>query len=1062
MAMRSSSTPFDSSAAIPDDMEPFPAAPEPDEGYSEHPLSADNALAQAGNSRDPAEFLAWMSPRLSNLSVQHKTQLAMAILSELPTTVIAEIVLKQLNPRLYIDFVDYLPPEICLKIFGYLDPVSLINVARCCRGWYNLSVDRKLWEKLFYLEGWRALPQEIAAAEQRINASLSVSETRHPHRLRSSEYGHVHKKRAISDPTPHDADQDAMEIDRDDDTEMSGTSLFGGVKNNRAPAGSGSSSRSTASVVQHLGHLVMDSPSPMPDVAAAASDPKGKGKAKVGSYDGQVPSLVLPSLPKSSLWTYDAKNNRYKINWQYLYTMRRRLEYNWEAGRYTNFQLPHPDYPQEGHKECVYSLQFNPEYVVSGSRDRSIRIWNLQTRRLARKPLWGHTGSVLCLQFDADPEEDVIVSGSSDSDVIVWKFSTGEKIQVLKKAHTESVLNVKFDKRILVTCSKDRSIKIFNRKPLRAGDVGYGPANFVGSVPINIQNYGYDEPPWNQLPIKPPYTQIGALEGHGAAVNAVQIHGDEIVSASGDRHIKVWDWPQQVCRRTFVGHHKGIACVQYDGRRIISGSSDNEVKVFDRETGLEVATLRGHGSLVRTVQAGFGDLPDSVEEDRLTASSIDNEFFAAIKSGALGTSHMTRGKAPNAGGRRPEDITAYGAKLPPGGGGGRYGRIVSGSYDQTIMIWRRNKAGKWKNAHTLHQAEAAAAAARQSGSLSHPAGLARVPSPSSITPAGNGTLPSLHHNARPIARHPPPPTPPASAPPAMQNSGSSANIAHVEHPIHATVTPQTTLSYTRMIDNAVSQGPAALSSALNSFPTMLAYHSHIQSCIDQEPNAMTRSQLRQVVAAALQRAQLAQHRIRESTQLALSEQPALAGSSSSAQIPPSQTSMSYQPLSREVSGSSSTSATRGSSHRASSQGSSRTQIPVSDDKVTTPTVATVLAQPVAVSTATAAQVSSGPPVVASSSSQHAQAIQQAVQAQSGQAQSQPQAPPAPATATIAPVPVHHPHIAQPDAQAPRVFKLQFDAHKIICCSQTSIIVGWDFCNGDPELEEAARFFAPIE
>jgi F-box and WD-40 domain protein 1/11 len=44
----------------------------------------------------------------------------------------------------------------------------------------------------------------------------------------------------------------------------------------------------------------------------------------------------------------------------------------------------------------------------------------------------------------------------------------------------------------------------------------------------------------------------------------------------------------------------------------------------------------------------------------------------------------------------------------------------------------------------------------------------------------------------------------------------------------------------------------------------------------------------------------------------------------------------------------------------------------------------------------------------------------------------------------------------------RVFKLQFDARRIICCSQTSIIVGWDFANGDEQIIEASRFFAPIE
>ena len=53
----------------------------------------------------------------------------MALLDNLPTSVIAEIV-HRLNPRLYIDFIQYLPAEICLKILGFLDPVSLVSVKR--------------------------------------------------------------------------------------------------------------------------------------------------------------------------------------------------------------------------------------------------------------------------------------------------------------------------------------------------------------------------------------------------------------------------------------------------------------------------------------------------------------------------------------------------------------------------------------------------------------------------------------------------------------------------------------------------------------------------------------------------------------------------------------------------------------------------------------------------------------------------------------------------------------------------------------------------------------------
>ncbi|KAI1800155.1 WD40 repeat-like protein [Daldinia bambusicola] len=883
----------------------------------------------------------------------------MLILNELPTTVIADIVMNGLNPRLYINFVERLPPEICLKILGYLDPVSLIHVAMSYRGWYDLALDRKLWERLYYLEGWKAIPSEIMAAEQRMNETQVPSQ-----KIESFEDGHANKKRAVSELTTQD-DEDCDMVDADAAmAQESVTDQYNNLSHVRRPGESGSSVQSNASVTQHMGNLMMKSPSPLQDQRGQPTSriSKGKGKATIESLIETTPSL--PSLPKSTLWIYDSIDRRYKINWKYLYTMRRRLELNWDRGRYTNFQLPHPDHLEEGHNECIYSLQYNQDYLVSGSRDRTLRIWNLRTRRLVRPPLRGHQGSVLCLQFDSDPEEDLIVSGSSDSDVILWKFSTGEIMQRLKTAHKESVLNVKFDKRILVTCSKDKTIKIFNRVPLRPGDLGYNGPQGVSPVPVNLRNYGFDDSPMNQAAIKP-YTMIGCLEGHGAAVNAVQIYKREIVSASGDRHIKVWDWPNQTCQRTFIGHNKGIACVQYDGRRIVSGSSDNEVKVFDRETALEVASLRAHGNLVRTVQAGFGDLPYSIEQDRLEAKAVDQEYFKALNAGSLDQEVQSLRRRPhNAGSRRPEHITAYGAKLPPGGGGGPYGRIVSGSYDQTIIIWRRDKEGVWKSVHTLRQEEGAAAALRQTSSRF----TSRVAPTLSTQLSNHNVLAPLSNAPRTTQAHP--------------------NFTHVEHPILATITPQTTSSYTQMIDTCVPQGPAALQQALASYPTMLTYQFHILSAISREPDPMVRSQLRQVVNNAVNRAQLAQNRIRESVQQALS-----------ATTTPGE--MLTQSTSQNDAGSTST-----VGHAATSNGG-------------------------------------GPPSLTPHTQPQAQASASQVPVQiQGQRQ--------------------HPHIPQADTSPARIFKLQFDARRIICCSQTSTIVGWDFCNGDPELEEASAFFGTVE
>ncbi|KAK5662453.1 hypothetical protein OQA88_8364 [Cercophora sp. LCS_1] len=996
---------------------------QPDEGYSEDPLNAlsastsfllkprEDAVSALATSR-PGDFPAWLTQHISNLSMSRKTELAMALLNDLPTTVISQIV-EQLNPRLYIDFIRYLPPEVCLKILGYLDPVSLINVARSCRAWYELALDWKLWEQLYYMEGWKAKEAEIESWERKINSDPSADNSQGLQAQFGAD-GHAQKKQALSSSPAADGDtvmEDAGSALRSEslDAEMTESSIFGnpssssafGKLNSHKTAGADTYSSGFASSSD-----VMD---------------QGKGKGRAISPEPS-PSTMARDIsyreaPHASspptLWMWDISSKRFKLNWRYLYTLRRKLESNWELGKYTNFQLPHHDHPEEGHGECIYSLQYNEQYLVSGSRDRSLKVWDLETRRCLRT-LTKHRGSVLCLQFDSDPEEDIIVSGSSDSDVIIWKFSTGEEIQTLRHAHRESVLNVKFDKRILVTCSKDKTIKIFNRKPLRHGDLGYQE---VDPVPRNIKNYGYSMTMTpDDLPQTPQWTMIGCLEGHSAAVNAVQIHGREVVSASGDRHIKVWDWPTQSCTRTIVGHTKGIACVQYDGRRIVSGSSDNEVKVFDRQTGLEVASLRSHSNLVRTVQAGFGDLPSSAEDDAAEAKRVDAEYFKALESGRLGDQDRprTKGRRPgNAGSTKPEDICAYGAKLPPGGGGGKYGRIVSGSYDTSIIIWRRDKEGIWKDQHRLKQEEAAAAAMRQSqrqgrrqrntaemrnavenmgGIPLHPSIAQQTAGESAAPAAPSSTLNAPYTRPQRI-------TAPSLAGPASDGAHSGLSSASLQH-------------YQQVVDQAVQLGHQALAQALTAHPLILTIRHYVEAAIDRHPNAVTRGNLRQALATAVIRAQFDQSRQRRE---AVRNQEAQASGSGTAGT------------------------------QTQAQGGAGT----SSRPVQAPTTAQ-LAAAAAAAAAHQAHAHLNTPA-------HGVHLHQVPALPSVQ----PTQPPAHHHH-------HHPHMAQApveghDAANPaRVFKLQYDARRIICCSQTSVIVGWDFCNGDAELEEASRFFSTVQ
>ncbi len=675
------------------------------------------------------------------------SELAYTILRSLQTSSIAVIV-ERLNPLLHLDPVAILPPEVTSEIFSYLDSSTLLKAGLASHSWRERTLDSQVWKHMYGFEGWGKEMDSIRSFEKSYTYPNKFVERKSRSRQAEPDAEqHKHKRRAratglsggrsscqrgtsaanapVQAPhqrieQPHCAEAGFLshhklsedEANAGNDEQMQGLDFPTSTAMSNVGDPSDSLRENSHESSQMDEDDELDSP-PSPNSATAP----GSRRASAASLT-LSPCLMLPPTSGAA-----------RINWRFLYKQRKRLEDNWTSGRFKNFQFPHPDFSYEAHTECVYTIQYSRKHLLSGSRDRTLRIWDLDTKRLVRKPLFGHTGSVLCLQFDDSPIEDIIVSGSSDTDVIIWRFSTGEIIKKLDHAHRESVLNLKFDDRFLITCSKDKTIRIWNRHPLIPTDKDYplitpeSGARYPTYI-IKKADYTFEEleeaVAKQQVKLLPPYSLLMTLDGHNAAVNAIQIHHDQIASASGDRTVKIWDIHSGKCTQTLQGHTKGIACVQFDGRRVVSGSSDNSVRIYDQATGAEVACLQGHINLVRTVQAGFADLPGSEDALRAEARIVDRDFFEARRNGVISddpTPSTRRDRTRNAGSRDPKHVMAYGAELPPGGGGSRWGRIVSGSYDETVIIWKKDSEGRWVVCQKLRQEEAVQAAGGPIGAL---------------------------------------------------------------------------------------------------------------------------------------------------------------------------------------------------------------------------------------------------------------------------------------------------------------------------------------------------------
>ncbi|KAL8689419.1 MAG: hypothetical protein Q9218_004907 [Villophora microphyllina] len=879
-----------------------------------------------------------------------------SILRTLRTSSIAAIV-DRLRPLLHIDPITVLPPEITSEIFSYLTPAALLEASRASRAWRERALDSRLWRQKFRSEGWGLDMDAIRRFEQEYShkrkarprqADVSGEQNRQKKRPRSGvdHLTNTDTSRPYNSRVPPqdlqswnkqhgeveaDGDRGLLRQDSANDEEMYDAST--------AQAGlPPSPSEVGMQTVSQVGE---------PSIGAAGEDVTSSQPTELAQKVSHFPKLEI----EQSLIKYDNSNNPL-INYNHVYKQKRKLEENWESGSYQSFQLPHRDHPEEAHRECVYTIQYEGNYLVSGSRDKTLRKWNLETQRLIGKPLVGHNASVLCLQFDHSAKEDIIISGSSDTDVILWQFSTGQLLQKISHAHDESVLNLKFDSRYLVTCSKDKTIKIWNRREMRPGDRDY-PVKGVeggGTCPayiLDLREMGSAIDIERRLTAEekaplPLYSSIMVLESHNAAVNAIHIYEDQLVSASGDRHVHLWNIHTGVRTSVCRGHTKGIACVQYDGKRIVSGSSDNTIRIFDPSTQAEVACLKGHTRLVRTIQSAFGDLPGKREELEAEAGDVDDKFRKAYRAGQVPENTSGRTRDRNPGSKDPKDIMAVGAKLPPGGGGSRWGRIVSGSYDETIIIWKKLADGRWAKAHVLRQEEALRAAG---GPLPSASDLASQAHQQAI----NAARTQLAHDQAQLRQ--------------LQHQNQQIAQNHQNQMNHATAPQRAVGAQFNQTDQQPTPGPShngapnALNAAyppLQPIPSIPsnAQQQHTQAGLDQET----------LVDAD--------------------------GGPDTVQQPPPQSNGGLLAAAQRI----------------------------------------------------LATTHAAPPAGQTTLQQHLQAP--------------PQLPiqrPNPPQLRL-----QNTQISQPNA---RVFKLQFDARRIICCSQDPKIVGWDFANGDERIVECSRFFA---
>ena len=205
------------------------------------------------------------------------------------------------------------------------------------------------------------------------------------------------------------------------------------------------------------------------------------------------------------------------------------------------------------------SLSFSPTgtFLLSGSSDGILELFNPDTGRLSRDLAWQERGEVMrheegvmCTAFSVDGE--LIATGGRLGGLCVWRVSSAVCLRRWDRAHTDGVSSVSFgrDGSRLLSCAHDGSIKLYG---LKSG------------------------------------TMLREFRGHTAAVTgAVWCGVDEstVVSASMDGTVRRWDAHSGECLGTVLSSTVAVMSVALfpTGERLLVCSKTGPLRILSLDS----------------------------------------------------------------------------------------------------------------------------------------------------------------------------------------------------------------------------------------------------------------------------------------------------------------------------------------------------------------------------------------------------------------------------------------------------------------------------------------------
>lgn len=289
-----------------------------------------------------------------------------------------------------------------------------------------------------------------------------------------------------------------------------------------------------------------------------------------------------------------------------------------------------------GHMATINSIVFTPDgrQLVSGSIDKTIRVWDLATGKTVRilrgEIAPGDPGKIYGVALSPDGKwlaaaGSMPVPGKDGHYIRLYDFASGRLVARLE-GHEEEVYAVAFshDGRYLISGSADKTAIIWDLGILSRVTNEAAPSG----APVTLR-------PWHRLRGHRDYVfgvaftpdgkravtssddhdlrlwrvesgeQIARMTGHNNKVESLDIAADGTIASGDDNgEIRLWDGKTGAFRRVLVREDRAVGDLSFspDGKRLLTGvgfqRAKNDCHVYDIASGREIVSYSGHNNVV--------------------------------------------------------------------------------------------------------------------------------------------------------------------------------------------------------------------------------------------------------------------------------------------------------------------------------------------------------------------------------------------------------------------------------------------------------------------------------